>query len=204
MKTNEENFWEYFQKTESDLINAYHAANSIAIKKHFNKLNHYLQKIDDKLEITFHFRNNAINTFILNVRNFNKISDKIYNFWETAPKLEKWDYQVGLETYDESTRQLHLYYPKLGLNLTSNRVYVHIRHIFKSTNKLHLFIYLDLDQKKIPKEELKSLARNFLHVYLGDKYFFNHISRVKVVRRKFGNMNFMHLNELKKVIEFKD
>ncbi len=203
MKTNQENFWNYFQKVQTDLVIAYHSGNGSAFEKYFKKLENKLRKIDKGLSLIISFDVDQTNRLIISVNENKKNAHLKTTFTEDAPVLDNWEYQMGLQPYDKHPNPMSLHYSNFGIDIASNRIYVVINTIFKSSNKLHLHVFFDLNTKGIPKSELRWVARDFLNFYLGDKYFYKHISRIKIVKRKLKSVNFIPLSELHNLIEFK-
>lgn len=204
METLVNQFWNYFSTVQYDILEAYEKQNQIALRKILKKLNRQISKINNKLDLLLSFNENDKHSLIISInKNQNKKLKPLQNqLLSNAPYSEYWSFEAGLEPY-KNQDPLSLYFEHKNMNVLSDQVFIHLHKIYNSSNKFHIHIYFDLGISGVAKSELRMLAHYMLLLYLGDEHFYNHISRIKVVRRRLKKINFIPLHELQNLIEFK-
>lgn len=205
MQTTIKDFWNSFLKVQLDLQFACKKGNTELILFFLNQLEEHTAIKENKLELvisTPEGKDKPVKLLFLTGGKKIKKRNAAY-FVHEAPRLDNWKFSVGLNPYDPKEKPFGFYFPFIKEVVVLDQVFVHVHKIYKSTNKLHLHIYLDLNRPGVPKEELKPLASDILLYFLGEDLYYNHISMIKIVRRKLRKVNYLPLNELKNLIAYK-
>lgn len=204
MKTQINNFWNRFIAIQIDLVNAASSANTNLLEKLIMDLLSYAAKIDPALKILFSFSSdgNSFSKLIFLTKGDYKLEAIIRVVLSKAPQLNPWKYQIGIKPYKHSVTTLCAESNFLNDHTTIYQIYFGIQKIYKSSNKLHLIIYFEMD-KQHKKYDLHEAMENIFTWFLGDVVYHNHISRYKIVRRKYSAIRFAPLDELKNMIQYK-
>lgn len=205
METTVTNFWNCFVKVQLDMLFAYNNNNQELIYHLFNQLVNHPVITQKKLCLVISFPSHECPKASLHfmTRGLKKKKILATELIEQAPKLDTWTYRVGVQPYEEKNIPFSLFFTYINQTVYGYQVYVHIYKIYKTTNKLHLHIYMDLNRPGVPKFEIKHFAKEILLFYLGEDMFYKHISTIKIVRRKLTKVNYFPLRDLKNLIQFK-
>lgn len=205
METTIINFWKCFQKVQLDLLIAHEYANKEMLQWCLNPLFNHPTLKENKLDLIIYFpsKNNPQAKLCFLTKGVKKRKRIAYQIMEEAPQIENWKYQVGIPPYSNPREPLSFYVPFIKRSVDINQVFVHIHKIYKSTNKLHLHVFIELHKTGVPKEKIRPLAMDFLQNALGDEKYYKNISMIKIVRRMTKKNNFFPLDQLAHLIEYK-
>lgn len=104
--------------------------------------------------------------------------------------------QIGIPPFKGTIQEFDDYYNPLGSDVNIFQIYFSVKRIYKTTKRMHLYIYLQCTGK-FEKYILNPLARTCLILYLGDEAYFNTIAKIKIVRRKYNYLNLIPIDLLK-------
>ncbi|SDV99407.1 hypothetical protein SAMN05216556_1018 [Aequorivita viscosa] len=156
------------------------------------------------MSIIIHFLNNgdeAIKLIFLPRANY-KLKAIAARVIAAAPNIEPWQYEIGIKPYNHSVISLCAENNFIDSNTIVYQIYFAVKKIYITSNKLHLLIYLEMN-KQHSKAELHQAMDSILIWFLGDAFYYRHISRFKIIRRKYSKINFIPLDELKNIIQYK-
>lgn len=119
-----------------------------------------------------------------------------------APQLEAWQFHHGIIPFPHSVISLCFRRNFIDPETTIYQIYFSVHRFYKSSKKFHLCIYLQMN-KSHPKAVLHEAMDNILLFYLGDDHYYRHISRYRIVRRRYASHDFLPLDELPNMIENK-
>lgn len=108
--------------------------------------------------------------------------------------------QIGIPPFKGTIQEFDYYYNPLGTDVNIFQIYFSIRKIYKTTKKMHLYIYLQCTGK-FEKYILNPVARTCLILYLGDETYFSTIAQIKIVRRKYNHLNLIPIELLKQSLQ---
>lgn len=204
MKTAINKFWYTFSLIQKDLIYANQTANQQQQNKLCNKLAKKARKVNASLDFLILFQVKDTNTHKLIFLTKGKYTLKaiVAALLAGAPSFPEWNFQMGIKPYKHSVDMLCEAYNFLGVGTKIHQIYFTVQKIYRTTNKLHLIFYLEMD-KQLSKSELHEVMHPILLCYLGDIYYQQHISRYKIVRRKYSRIRFIPLDDLRYFIQFK-
>lgn len=204
METEIKQFWNCFLSIQLDILFAHNHGHIKLRDKLFDKWFDKVVKIHPALRIVllFGFGTEGRAKLIFLVKGnprLNAIATKIIR---EAPQMELWKYHIGIKPYKHSITSLCAENRFLDHDTIIYQIYFAITKVYKTSNKLHLTIYLETN-KKHSKFDLHQATDDILLWFLGDTYYYQHISKFKIVRRKFSAIRFMPLDELKNIIQYK-
>lgn len=204
MKTKINQFWNCFLSIQMDILIANDSGKIRLRDKLFDKLFKEAVKIHSELRIIILFPSNgdASSRLIFLVKGNYKLKAIATEIIIVAPQMELWQYQIGIKPYKRSIISFCAEYKFLDYNTTIYQIYFAIKRVYRTSNKLHLTIYIDMN-KKHSKSDLHEAMDNILLWFLGDTYYYQHISKFKIVRRKFSAIHFIPFDELRNIIEYK-
>lgn len=198
METAIKKFWTYFVSIQKNLIGASSVSELGQHDKFFNRLSLLASRINSKMEIIVHLKSletQSASLIFLSKGNYRlkAIAEIIIS---QAPKLEPWKYCVGLKPYNHSVIKLCANYNFIDSHTAIFQIYFAVKKVYKSNNKLQLLIYLEIDKPHSKQNLHQAMDKIFLW-FLGDSLYYRHISRFKILRRKYAANHFIHLDELK-------
>lgn len=204
MKTQANKFWHSFSRIQTEIIYANHSGNRNAQFNLCNTLDREATEIHPKLNLLIIFKiNNTDSAKLIFLTKGKPILKLLVNqLLAEAPSFPLWHYQSGIKPYKHSIISLCAYYKFLGSGNKIHQIYFAVDKIYKTTNKLHLILYIEMD-KQLSKSDLHDLISPILICFLGDAYYQKHISRYRIVRRKYSRIPFIPLDELKYLIQYK-
>lgn len=204
MKTEISLFWNCFLNMQMDLIAANNVRDLELRDKLFNKLFAKAIKIHPKLRIILYYfpigTDMAIVIFL--TKGNYKLAAVAEEIIAEAPAVYQWQYQIGVKPHKNSIISLCANNKFIDAYTTIYQIYFAIEKVYRTSNKLHLIIFLEMD-KKHSKHELHEAMETIFLWFLGDVLYYRHISRFKIIRRKYSAINFIPLDELKNTIQFK-
>ncbi|MCG2419740.1 hypothetical protein K8089_11965 [Aequorivita sp. F47161] len=204
METEISSFWNYFSLKQKNFLFARSIDDKRTQYDIYCVLDKLVRKLHPKLYILISFNKNdtpsANLVFLTKGRStLKKIAARLL---DKAPSFSQWHFQSGITPYKHSIIALCAYNQFLGTENNIYQIYFAVKKIYKTSNKLHLLLYLEMD-KQLPKSDLHDLMHIILLYFLGDAYYFKHISRYKIVRRKYSKIQFIPLDQLRHLIQFK-
>lgn len=205
MKTEINKFWNRFLAIQIDLIISAKVSDIKLLDKLINELLSNAVEIHSHLRIIISLlpKDDNPSKLIFLTKGDYKLEALIREVVGDAPQLPKWEYQIGVKPYKGSIINLCAASDFLGDNTTIFQIYFAIHKVYKTSNKLHLIIFFDVD-KKHSKYALHEAMENIFTWFLGDAFYHSHISKYKIVRRKYASIHFTPLDELKNVIQYKN
>ena len=204
MKTQITNFWNCFLSIQMDVINANNVRNMALRDKLLNRLHSNAGEIHRDIRIVFHFINNddgSVKMIFLSKGNY-KLKAIAAQIIVAAPPLNLWQYEIGVEPYKHSIISLCAENNFIDTETIVYQIYFAVQKVYKTSNKLHLLIYLEMN-KQHSKSDLHEVMDTMLIWFLGDTIYYRHISRFKIIRRKYSKINFIPFDELKNLIQYK-
>ena len=204
MKTPINKFWYSFSLIQKELIFANRTANYKVQYNLCSTIDRRVTEVHPKLSllIIFNINNTDSAKLIFLTKGKSSLKSIVEDLLSEAPSFPLWHYQSGIKPYKHSIISLCAYYRFLGSGNNIHQIYFAVQKIYKTTNKLHLILYLEMD-KQLSKSVLQDLMRPILLCFLGDAYYQKHISRYRIVRRKYSRIRFIPLDELKPLIQYK-
>tara|TARA_R110002072_G_scaffold4240_1_gene29922 strand:- start:8717 stop:9334 length:618 start_codon:yes stop_codon:yes gene_type:complete len=202
METYVNQFWSYFNTVRYDIQEAFEKQDKTALKLFVKKLTLKISKINDKLDLILNLSDNEKHSLIICIHKNTQLKPIQNQLINNAPYIDNWSFEAGVKPYSKK-QPMGFYFEHKNMVVLSDQVFIHLYKIYNSSNKLHIHVYFDLGISGVAKYQLKDLANYVLLFYLGDTLFYEHISRIKVVRRRLKSVNFIPLHELKHLIEFK-
>ncbi|WGF92174.1 hypothetical protein [Aequorivita marisscotiae] len=205
METKITDFWNHFLAIQTDLIETQCKENLKLHSELFDTLNTKAVKIHPKIRIfaLYIMRENIRAKLVFPSHGNNQLKALIFKIVNRAPYSDFWEFQIGVSPYNGSIIQLCSTINFFDLPTTVFQIYFAVQKIYKSSNKFHLIIYMELD-RRYSKFDLQAAMDGILMLFLGDVLYFNHISRFKIVRRKYSAIRFLPLEELKNLIQYKN
>ena len=204
MKTEITEFWNCFSILQMDLIAANRYEDFPLQTTLFTRLQTKATDIHPKLSILviFQFDGSDTSKLVFLTKGDYKLKAIAEELLAQAPQLEPWVYQIGIKPYKHSIVSLCANYKFIDASTIVFQIYFAIERVYKTSNKLHLLIYLEMD-KRHSKADLHDATDTILLWFLGDSFYYRHISRFKIVRRKYSAIRFIPFDELKNIIQFK-
>jgi hypothetical protein len=204
MKTEINEFWKYFLSIQIDLINADQNGNAALGNKLFENLHKKGKKIDRLLDFLIVYRIDGGSTakLIFIPKGKYRLRAIAAQMLALAPKVSLWVFDIGIKPYRESIISLCAKHNFLKHDTTVYQIYFAVHKIYKTSNKLHLLMYLQVD-RSISKSELHEAMENILLWFLGDTLYYKHISRFKIIRRKYSAINFIPMDEFINLVQYK-
>lgn len=187
-----------------DILDANYSGDIKLRDRLINKLFPKAEKIDPALRFIIYFPSNVSSSakLVFLVKGNSKLKVIITKTILEAPVIELWEYQSGIEPYKKSIQSLCAKFNFIDQQTFIFQIYFAITKVYKTSNKLHLIIYLEMN-KRHSKYDLHEAMETIFLSFLGDTYYYQHISKFKIVRRKFSAFRFMPFDELKNIIQFK-
>lgn len=205
MKTDVNQFWNFFQSIQSDLINAVYSKNVGLSNILFQELLDTSEKYHPKLSLEFSVKTKVMPKAKLTFlhRGNKGLRKSIIALLQQSPQLPNWKFQLGIKPYKGSFADLCLEKNRLNPEFAISQFLVHVNDLYKTSNKFYLSVYVDTISIGVPKFALNYVVEDLMVSYLGEDAYFENVSRFKVVRRKFSRMNFITMYELKDRIQYK-
>ncbi|MDP2687018.1 MAG: hypothetical protein Q8O62_07340 [Aequorivita sp.] len=204
MKTAINEFWTTFSLIQKNLIFANSTGNQHHQTDLCSRLDSPISAVHPKLNFLIIFQYNNTDTAKLIFLTLGKPTLKLIAglILAEAPSFPLWQFQAGIKPYKHSIISLCANYRFLGPETNIYQIYFAVQKIYKTTNKLHLILYLEMDKQR-SKSELNDVMHPILLCFLGDAYYHQHISRYRIVRRKYSRIKLIPLDELKHLIQYK-
>ena len=204
METETTEFWNCFLSMHIDLIFANNVRDFDLEEVLFDRLLMQVAVVHPELELIIVYKINGGETakLVFLTKGNYKLLPIINRIVKDAPQLDLWDFEIGIKPYKHSVLSLCEEHRFLGPNTTIFQIYFSVQKIYKSSNKLHLLLYVEMD-KRHSKVDIHGAMYGILLYFLGDTFYHRHISRYKIVRRKYSKIGFIPLDELKNVIQYK-
>ncbi|MAP80989.1 MAG: hypothetical protein CL526_07855 [Aequorivita sp.] len=198
-------FWNHFSSIQNKLIASKVEKDILQHDKLFASIQNNAVKIHPQLRVLlmYSIHENNVGKLIFLTKGNYKIQSLILKVVAVAPTSDLWEYQIGLPPYSGSLSTLYSYFNWFKQPTIIYQIYFAILKVYKSSNKMHLLIFCEMD-RICSKAEIRMAIKSILNLYLGDNFYYNHISRFKVVRRKFSNIRFLPLEELRNLILYKN
>ncbi|MDC8000102.1 hypothetical protein POV26_03570 [Aequorivita todarodis] len=202
MKTEITKFWNYFLSIQMDLVYANNTGNLELSTDLINRLQCKAKNIHSELTLVFQFSGGDFAKLIFITKGKYKLNAIVKQMLVSKPQLAMWQYQIGIKQYKRSITSLCKNNNFIDQHTVIHQIYFAVHKLYKTSNKLHLLIYIEMD-KKHSKSDLHDAMGTILLWFLGDAYYQKHIGKYRIVRRKFSSIRFMPLDELKHLIHFK-
>ncbi|MCZ4319899.1 hypothetical protein O4H26_12970 [Aequorivita viscosa] len=205
METKITDFWNHFLAIQTDLIKSKCEDNLTLHSELFDTLSTKAIKIHPKLNVfaLYIMREDVKAKLVFPTKGNNILGALVFKIVNRAPYSDFWEFQIGVTPYNGSIIQLCSTISFFDLPTTVFQIYFAVQKIYKSSNKLHLLIYMEIN-RRYSKSDLQSAMDGIFMLFLGDVLYFNHISRFKIVRRKYSKIRFLPLEELKNFIHYKN
>lgn len=193
MKKPIEEFWEYFLKNNSELLSAAISYDRPRFSELFENLDKKICNLKEEMELVlFIDENDFFGKLVVLTKGNADLKLAGIKLLEQAPILENWKYFLGLP-FSGISNSTSLIHKNREIPIVSEHIWIHIHKQYKSSNKYHLEIYVDLKEKGISKQALRAAVKDIFLTYFGDEIFFTWISRFKILQRKFKNRKFIPL-----------
>ena len=203
MKTKIDEFWTRFSEFQFDLLVANAYGNRDTASSLYYLIEAELAILKKGLQFIVSFdREKLKGKLILLPKGKTQLKILCLRLLQEAPILPNWEYQLGIKPFKGDLTEFSISQIDFDLQIIADQLYINILKIYKSSNKLHLEVYVQTDQKGLSKHDLNQAVDNILLWYLGDEYYFTRISRVKIIRRKFKNRNFIPLYALRDFLDY--
>jgi hypothetical protein len=198
METKIKQFWEYFEKESFFILEGFKYG--IAPKEKFALLDYLLTNIHPKLQLLMNRPPNGEIQLIFLSKGRLSLKIIISEILEKAPQNDQCTFKLGLPAWNGRLDDFNNHYKFFGLDVHVFDIYFDIYKIH-SNGKVNLHIHVEKN-KPLPKYFINERMRVLLLYYLGDQLFFKKILYLKIVQRKPRNINFIHISELKTLLEF--
>lgn len=199
MKTKIKQFWEYFEKESFAILEG--IKYGIPPESKFALLTYLLQNIHPKLQLLINRPPNGEVQLVFLTKGRLSLKIIITEILKSAPYNEHWTFKMGLPPWSRSLEEFCSHYQFLGPDVHIYEVYFDIYKIHPSNGKVNLHIHLEKN-KPLPKYFINNAMRVFLLYYLGDRLFFKKIALLKIAQKKYRQINFIPIYELKSLLEF--
>ncbi len=198
METKINQFWEYFEKESFHILQSFKYG--IVPKEEFELLDYLLTNIHPKLQLLMNRPPNCEVQLVFLTKGRLSLKILISELLRKAPQNEYWTFKMGLPPWNGSLDDFNNHYKFFGPDVDVFDVYFDIYKIH-SNGKVNLHIHVEKN-KPLPKYFINERMRVLLLYYLGDQLFFKKILYLKIVQRKPRHINFVHISELKYLLEF--
>jgi|TARA_R110000823_G_scaffold116844_3_gene240045 hypothetical protein len=199
MESKIKQFWEFFEKESFFILE--NLKYGIVPKSKFELLDYLLQNIHPKLQALVNRPPNGEAHFVFLTKGRLGLKRIITELLERAPENEYWLFKMGLSPWSGEFHDFNKHYKFFGPDIHVYDIYFDIYKTYPSTGKSNLHIHVEKN-KPLPKYFINDSMRVFLLYYLGDQLFFKKILYLKIVQRKPRHINFVHISELKTLLEF--
>lgn len=199
METKINEFWQLFQKESFAILEGIKYG-TISEKK-FDLLMYVLESINPKLQLLINRPPNGEIQLVFLTKGRLRLKVIITEILKKAPKNEDWVFKMGLPPWNGSLDDFCTHYKFLGPDICIYDIYFDIYKIHSYSKKINLQIYVEKN-KPLSKDFQNNKMRVFLLYYLGDRLFFKKIALLRIVQRKYTHINFVHIAELKSLLEF--
>ena len=198
METKIKQFWEYFEKESFHILQSFKYG--IVPKEEFELLDYLLTNIHPQLQLLMNRPPNGEVQLVFLTKGRLSLKILISEILRKAPQNEFWTFKMGLPPWNGRLDDFNNHYKFFGPDVHVFDVYFDIYKIH-SNGKVNLHIHVEKN-KPLPKYIINDRMRVFLLYYLGDQLFFKKILYLKIVQRKPRQINFVHISELKTLLEF--
>tara|TARA_R110002020_G_scaffold379355_2_gene590535 strand:- start:295 stop:903 length:609 start_codon:yes stop_codon:yes gene_type:complete len=198
METKIKQFWEYFEKESFHILQSFKYG--IVPKEEFELLDYLLTNIHPQLQLLMNRPPNGEVQLVFLTKGRLSLKILISEILRKAPQNEFWTFKMGLPPWNGRLDDFNNHYKFFGPDVHVFDVYFDIYKIH-SNGKVNLHIHVEKN-KPLPKYIINDRMRVFLLYYLGDQLFFKKILYLKIVQRKPRHINFVHISELKSLLEF--
>ena len=198
METKIKQFWEYFQKESFLILEGFKYG--IVPKEKFELLDYLLTSIHPKLQLLINRPPNGEVQLVFLTKGRLRLKIIIAEILKRAPLSQDWTFKMRLPPWNGRLDDFNNHYKFFGPDVHVFDVYFDIYKIH-SNGKVNLHIHVEKN-KPLPKYIINDRMRVFLLYYLGDQLFFKKILYLKIVQRKPRQINFVHISELKTLLEF--
>ena len=191
METKIEEFWNDFTSFQMDMI----LANKNDDQDKFDTIFHFfsdrLQSLQKNLECMFSFDKIDLKGSLIFLTKGNPDLVNIgIKLIKHAPLLDNWEFFMGIG-YGGNNKDIAVPYEDSDLMIIPEQLWVNIYKQYKTSNKLHLEIYVHTKVKGLSKSSLHVAVDNLLLLYFGDEIYYNRISRFRIIRRKYKDRQFL-------------
>lgn len=198
METKIKQFWEYFEKESFFILEG--IKYGIIPEKKFDLLHYLLQNIHPKLQLLINRPPNGAVELVFLTKGRISLKIIIAEILKRAPQSQDWTFKMGLPPWKGSLEVFCKHYQFLGPDIYVFDIYFDICKIH-SNGKVNLQIHVEKN-KPLSKDFTNNSMQAFLLYYLGDQLFFKKITRIKIIQRKYRQINFIPISELKSLLEF--
>ncbi|MEM0519018.1 hypothetical protein [Aequorivita flava] len=204
MKKEVTDFWHTFSLHQKNLKYAFSIGDKSNLYQLYSALVRKIHNIHSQLDIliTCDYEHSHCAKLIFLTKGKSVLKKLANACMDEAPSFALWEFQSGINPYKHSIVTLCAKYGFLGGENNIHQIYFALKKIYKTSNKLHLWLYLELD-KQISKSELHQQMYFIFLYFLGDANYYNHISRYKIIRRKYSKIEFLPLDQLRHLIQYK-
>src|SRR5690606_11211975 len=199
METKINEFWQLFQKESFTILEGLKYG-TIPEKK-FDLLTYVLESINPNLQLLINRPPNGEVQLVFLTKGRLRLKVIITEILNRAPQNEDWVFKMGLPPWNGSLEEFCTHYQFLGPDIHIYDVYFDICKIHSYSRKMNLQIYVEKN-KSLSKNFQNNNMRVFLLYYLGDRLFFKKIALLRIVQKKYTHINFVHIDELKQLLEF--
>lgn len=196
-------FWECFLSIQIDVLIASHTGKTESMISYISELNRKLIKIDKHLEAVLRAGDDNEAQLIFLDKGKPKLKKIVSQLLTIAPNVNNWSFKFGLDDHNNPDIPIQIQIPDTRINITQENIFIYIHKSYKTSQKLHLYVYMEIQQSGIPKEVLKPVAHKMLLLYLGDRLYYKNVSYIKIYRRRYSKFNFMPLSDFKSLMLFK-
>ena len=163
-------------------------------------LDYLLQNIHPKLQALVNRPPNGEAHFVFLTKGRLGLKLIITEILKRAPQDEYWTFKMGLPPWNGTLDDFCKHYQFLGPDIYVFDIYFDIYKIH-SNGKVNLQIHVDKN-KPLSRDFTNNSMQVLLLYYLGDQLFFKKITRIKIIQRKYRQINFIPISELKSLLEF--
>lgn len=198
METKINEFWQLFQKKSFAILEG--IKYGIIPEKKFDLLTYVLQSINPKLQLLINRPPNGKVQLVFLTKGRLRLKIIIAEILKRAPLSQDWTFKMGLPPWNGTLEEFCKHYQFLGPDIYVFEIYFDIYKIH-SNGKVNLQIHVEKN-KPLSKDFTNNSMQVFLLYYLGDQLFFKKLTRIKIIQRKYRQINFIPISELKPLLEF--
>ena len=198
METKINQFWEYFEKESFHILQSFKYG--IVPKEEFELLDYLLTNIHPQLQLLMNRPPNGEVQLVFLTKGRLRLKILISEILRKGPQNEFWTFKMGLPPWNGRLDDFNNHYKFFGPDVHVFDVYFDIYKIH-SNGKVNLHIHVEKN-KPLSKDHTNNSMQVFLLYYLGDQLFFKKITRIKIIQRKYKQINFIPISELKPLLEF--
>lgn len=187
------NFWKEFEANEYRYLNEMHRSKQNFL--YFPVLSHIAEAIHKDLDVAVMDADDPKIVFITKGKlQLQKYAAQIIN---KKPPSILFKPRIGIPPFIGTFHELDSRFNFLGEGYQIFQLYFSIIKIYKTSKKLHLNIHMQCNGS-FGKYILQPIARTCLLLYLGDETYYNTVSTIKIVKRKYKKLNLFPIDQLRK------